>query len=75
MKCPMCDGIGYERDYNTYIPAPCTRCRGSGEIEPTNEEWLRSCSTEELAEELDRISMNESSYENWLWWLEQERKG
>ena len=32
------------------IHAICEVCHGKGEVEQTNEEWLRQCSTEELAE-------------------------
>lgn len=51
MKCPKC---GYEQaiydDINEWWH--CPQCHGSGEaseVEMTNEEWLRSATTEELA--------------------------
>ena len=49
MKCPMCGGIGLT-DLHTPNVGRCIKCNGSGEIEPTNEEWLRSLNTEQLAE-------------------------
>ena len=48
MKCPVCGGIGLT-DLHTPNVGRCTKCNGSGEIEPTNEEWLRSATFEELA--------------------------
>ena len=49
MKCPMCGGIGLT-DLHTPNVGRCIKCNGSGEFEPTNEEYLRSCATEQLAE-------------------------
>lgn len=48
MKCEYCNGTGKNKyGYNQ----PCTNCYGKGFVEPlTNEEWLRSASTEQLAE-------------------------
>ena len=45
MKCPYCNGSGWD-DENMI---KCTHC-DNGEVEQTNEEWLRSATTEELAE-------------------------
>lgn len=47
MKCPMCGGIGLT-DLHTPNVGRCIKCNGSGEIEPTNEEYLRFCNTEQL---------------------------
>ena len=68
MKCPKCKGNGTYLEDNLHCI--CEACHGSGEVQMTNEEYLKSCNTEELAEELNRISMNETSVENWLWWLQ-----
>ena len=46
MKCPECGGVGRIH----YGEEWCSACNGTGEIEVTNEEWLRSATTEELAE-------------------------
>lgn len=47
MKCPECDGYGYEG----YSIQECVLCHGKRYVSPmTNEEWLRQCSTEELSE-------------------------
>ncbi len=44
MKCPNCNGQRYKAP-----DVPCGRCGGKGVVEPlTNEEYIRSCSTEEL---------------------------
>ena len=56
MKCPYCKGEGYthvqwENFYRVHtIRTKCWHCDGKGEIEPTNEEFIRNCTTEELAE-------------------------
>lgn len=49
MKCPLC---GYVEDADSLIDSgngwiTCPKCKGNG---LTNEEFLRSCSTEELAD-------------------------
>ena len=55
MKCPKCNGrgtVGYY-DIDHFVDVECDRCNGSGEVsevEMTNEEYLRSCNTEQLAE-------------------------
>lgn len=58
MKCPMCGGDGkvlYPGVANYYVE--CGKCHGTGEVEQTNEEWLKSCNTEQLAEVLwERIN-------------------
>lgn len=59
MKCPNCDGKGtvlkiiyedWQKDEIVRSAVKCPRCNGSGEVPMTNEEWLRTCSTEEFAE-------------------------
>ena len=50
-ECTKCNGTG-----RSIFESECEACDGSGVVEPmTNEEWLRSCSTEELAELLFHI--------------------
>ena len=48
MKCPKC---GYEQaiydDINEWWH--CPQCHGTGEVQMTNDEWRRTCSTEEFA--------------------------
>ena len=52
--CPICNGrgtVGYY-DVDHFVDVECDRCHGSGEVsevEMTNEEYLRSCNTEQLA--------------------------
>lgn len=60
MKCSRCNGDGVvtfnKTDKNGYyndafFMKECPVCHGTGEIEPmTNDEWRRTCSTEEFAE-------------------------
>ena len=45
MKCPKCNGDGWDDEHMI----KCLHCHGSGEVEQTNEEYLKSCNTEELA--------------------------
>ena len=56
MKCPKC---GYEQaiydDINEWWH--CPQCHGSGEVEVTNEEYIHSLNTEQLAEFISKIDM------------------
>ena len=53
MKCPKCNGrgtVGYFH-IDHFVDVECGRCHGSGEVsevEMTNEEYIRTCSTAEL---------------------------
>lgn len=55
MKCFACDGTGMCHDEEMRFDCPV--CHGTGEYFPTNEEWLRSCSTEELAEQISNFTV------------------
>ena len=59
MKCPHCYGIGEvlkeSDDGIGWITKKCRWCNGTGEAEMTNEQWLRTATTEELAELLFHI--------------------
>ncbi len=53
MKCPRCSGIGsvpYHIDEDIFDETVCPVCHGSGEVEVTNEVWLKSMNTEQFAE-------------------------
>ena len=65
MKCKVCGGTGTSNTCVNGTFKPCTFCDGTGEYEPfdadveldklypteqTNEEWLRTATTEQLAE-------------------------
>ena len=50
MKCPICNGGGRIKSLPSGMPVKCIRCNGTGEVEQTNEEWLKSMNTEQLAE-------------------------
>ena len=54
MKCPKCNGRGTVGYYHIdhFVDIECDRCNGSGEVQMTNEEWLKSLNTEQLAEYL-----------------------
>ena len=55
MKCPKCDGSGdIPRPNGTKLfglteVMTCDLCNGTGEVEMTNEEWLHTLNTEQLA--------------------------
>ena len=58
MKCPMCGGDGITDKFTPNV-GRCIKCNGSGEIEPTNEEYIRTCSTEELAKLIYKIAVTD----------------
>jgi hypothetical protein len=47
MKCSMCGGDGITDKFTPNV-GRCIKCNGTCEIEMTNEEYIRTCSTEEL---------------------------
>ena len=58
--CPKCNGRGTVGYYHIdhFADIECERCHGSGEVsevEMTNEEYLKSCTTEQLAEEVYKL--------------------
>ena len=60
MKCKFCDGSGKDYWCLNGVPYPCPVCNGTGEIkdEPlTNEEWLHTLNTEQLAEVFADVSL------------------
>lgn len=52
--CPKCNGRGKTTEYDGlrkfWCDYKCEMCNGTGEVDMTNEEWLRSATTEQLAE-------------------------
>lgn len=51
--CKLCKGVGYVGIFEPAELTDCPSCDGKGVIEPlTNEEYLKSCTTEQLAEYL-----------------------
>ena len=59
MKCPKCKGKAeyFKEVFNDgkrrrEILVECDMCHGSGEVPMTNEEWLKQCTTEQLADVL-----------------------
>ena len=54
MKCPRCNGDGsvpYHIADDLFDETNCDLCGGSGEV-LTNEEWIKSMNTEQLAKRL-----------------------
>lgn len=87
MKCQYCNGTG-EHINDANRMTTCEFCGGTGVIKPmTNEEWLKSCNTNELAKflsdatidaffrhasgELPRINGTEA----WTRWLKEKHDG
>jgi hypothetical protein len=62
MICEHCKGVGYvinDGYYSSWLDE-CIFCDGKGVVEPmTNEEWLRSCTTEQLAELIYEIAVTD----------------
>ena len=94
MKCQRCDGSGKIKKYfyerisdckyqRAFGDVQCEECNGTGEIEPTNEEWLRSApSTEEMAERITKCAManswamNETQFKSGIrGWLKEKHNG
>ena len=76
MKCPMCDGKGeYMHQCGGY--RPCEHCNGTGKIVQTNDEWRRTCSTEEFAKWLEDkmtwAAQEQGTFtaKGWEMWLKQ----
>ena len=57
MKCKMCGGAGVIQGQAPGLVSCCPACNGKGFIEQTNEEWLRTSTTEQLAEFISKIDM------------------
>lgn len=91
MKCKICGGTGTSNTCVNGTFKPCTFCDGTGEYEPfdadveldklypteqTNEEWLRSATTEQLIEFLEKITDPHVGYLVGYWeeWLKQPHK-
>lgn len=58
MKCPKCGGTGEMQicEMGFIGKDECDKCHGKGYL--TNEEYLRSCDTEQLAERLLNVWMD-----------------
>ena len=91
MKCKFCDGSGkvvhpmmsmngdeYTGEWEQH---ECEACNGTGVVEPqTNEEWRRTCSTEECAKWLEDkmtwAAQEQGTFtaKDWVKWLKQPHK-
>lgn len=54
MRCPYCKGTGKSNMWINGGNVPCYACKGTGDMEVTNEQWLCLLSTEEKAEWLSK---------------------
>ena len=54
--CEFCGGTGEVEVVGDSITDVCDKCGGPGEVELTNEEYIRTCSTEELVNFLSKGS-------------------
>lgn len=76
MRCYRCNGSGVDDDNIL-----CYRCGGKGEIELTEQEYLQSCNTEQLADVIADFyllgythghnQMDITSRTKWTEWLKQ----
>ena len=57
VKCQKCDGRGYFPLSNIAVKI-CDCCNGTGEIQQTEQEYIQTCNTEQLAEMLANESKN-----------------
>lgn len=57
MKCEWCKGTG-EIINDALRWTSCPVCGGKGYIKQTNDEWRKTCSTEEFAEFLSDVVFN-----------------
>ena len=55
MKCKMCGGAGVIQGQAPGLVSCCPACNGKGFIEQTNEEYIHSLNTEQLAELLTKV--------------------
>ena len=63
MKCPKCGGSGFDVVHGF----DCISCDGKGEIEVTNEEWIKSLDTEGLVDYLYEVHKGGNSVERQRW--------
>ena len=49
--CKKCGGSGWDDEHMI----KCLHCHGSGEVTMTNEEWLHTLNTEQLADLMSRM--------------------
>ena len=86
MKCPCCNGTGrtpmvtiVKTDSGLPCDFPCIECDGTGEVEMTNEYFLQTATTEQLAEILCNVGFENETIvrkfkSEWVEWLKQPHK-
>ena len=70
MKWQKCGGTGKEYwNGNVFCNTgfECDKCHGTGEVEQTNEEWLKSLDTEGLVDYLYEVHKGGNSVERQRW--------
>lgn len=63
MKCPRCGGLGRTKATELVgvdeglreVVILCPTCGGKGEVELTEQEYIQTCNTEQLAEVINKI--------------------
>ena len=67
--CPKCNGRGTVGYYHIdhFVDIECDRCHGSGEVDMTNEEWIKSLDTEGLVDYLYEVHKGGNSVERQKW--------
>ena len=64
MICKVCLGKGWILNENYTERIKCPACHGTKETDPTNEEWLKSKDTADLAEWIYNAMFNKSCQED-----------
>ena len=75
MICPDCGGKGGDT-YDVFGWVKCRTCNGTGEVEQTNDEWLRTLPADEQVKEvLSHGFMTEKrTAEEFVKWLEEKHE-
>ena len=83
--CPKCNGRGTVGYFHVdhFVDIECDRCNGSGEVQMTEQEYIQTCNTEQLAEWIAHQTMialleNQNNHSlrmtypaYWVEWLKQ----
>lgn len=88
MKCDRCNGTGRRMEESDngigWIPVKCEYCHGTGEVEMTNEYFLQTATTEQLAEVFMRFMFDAdfktrfvsgNFYDEFAEWLKEKHNG
>ena len=64
MKCKMCGGAGVIQGQAPGLVSCCPACDGKGFIKQTNDEWRKTCSTEDFAEAMTKVVLDLVAWNN-----------